>query len=529
MQSLEDLMDDPYARECDFLDLEKDNEDPDDIPLYKIERLSDSNFEKKPVTEQLKSKPVVNKVEPETNHLSVYLEPEIDFFDEKNNSVDGIKLMQYLGNLGVARVAEEDTSFVHIKNGLVDNITQGQLQNLLMTQLKGDDKVLSALHENIDRLFTKKKLAFIPEKEILILRDDKDTAFLPFKNGVLHITKDGHELIDYQDDTLIWKHQVIDRSFKKDSGGDFEQFIRNTSSYPGLNQNDYKAKINTIGYLLHTYKDPSEAKCVVLTDASLLLDDHNMDHVNGQTGKSVFCEALGYVRNLVRCDGKNIRIGLDRFALQNIKRDHQLILFDDAKKDFRFENLFHMITGGLTIEGKNKPKFSIPFKEAPKLIITTNYPFEGDGESYRGRQHVLEFSDFYNTRNKPMMVHGKRFFDDWDGTEWNKFDTFMAGCLQQYLREGKLTQNRSQNYELKKLKMPEFIRYAENLPLGVKFNRKELFDVYSMVDEKMIPRTFNKSLAQYAKAKEYEINVHKKNGIDRDAKGNHFVTMTKIT
>ena len=33
MQSYEDLMDDPLARECDFLDLDKSNDDPDNEPL----------------------------------------------------------------------------------------------------------------------------------------------------------------------------------------------------------------------------------------------------------------------------------------------------------------------------------------------------------------------------------------------------------------------------------------------------------------------------------------------------------------
>ncbi|MBT7094800.1 MAG: hypothetical protein HN936_16260, partial [Bacteroidetes bacterium] len=440
--------------------------------------------------------------------------PEIDFFDEKNNTFDGYKMMQFLGKLGVAKIVdEENTCFIHINNGLVEIITPDQIQDLLMKYLESDEKILSALHENVDKLFTKKKLRQIPERNITTLRDEPDKAFLPFKNGLLVITKDGHELIEYKEDMLIWKHQVIEREWKKDRGGDFEQFIRNTSSYRRggkyqLDQDDYKAKINTIGYLLHTYKDPAEAKCLILTDASLLLDDHNMNNVDGRTGKSAFCEAVGKIRNVGSCDGMNTRIGFDRFALQNVKRDHQLILFDDARKDFNFQNLFHMITGSLTIEGKNKAKFSIPFKESPKFIITTNYPFEGDGESFKGRQHIVQFSDYYNTKRTIMTEHGKRFFEDWNGTEWAKFDSFMAGCLQQYLKAGKLEQTEHMNYELKKLNMPEFIRWAGSVQLNIEHSRKHLLFLFqNEYSEKISQTKFNKMLRQYAEAMGYkEVN-----------------------
>jgi len=326
----------------------------------------------------------------------------------------------------------------------------------------------------------------------------------------LVITKDGHELEEYQDlDMLIWKHQVVDRNWRKEKGGDFERFIKNTSSYLEggqyqLNQPEYEKKLNTIGYLLHTYKDPAESKCVILTDA--ILDDYNTGQVNGQRGKSsIFCEALNRMRNLLSYDGKLISVGGDKFAFQNIKPDYQLILFDDVSKGFKFENLFHMITGNMTVEGKNRTKFSIPFSKAPKLVITTNYPFKGDGESYLGRQHIVEFSDFYSTKNKPIDVHGKRFFDDWNDTEWACFDTFMAGCLQKYLNTGKLNSSRSRNYELKKLDNPEFILFAKTLSLNVPLDRKKLLlSFQNEYSEKITRNQFYDLLRQYSYAMDYE-------------------------
>jgi hypothetical protein len=438
--------------------------------------------------------------------------PEVDFFNEKNNQIDGLKLMQYIGKLGVAKVVdEENTSYVYIKNNIVETISIDQIQDILTKQFKDDENIHSALHDKIDTLFSKRKLRDIPTRSVTTLRDTLAKAYLPFKNGLLVITKDGHELIKYKDvDMLIWKHQVIDRNWKDATGGDFEQYIKNISSYREggqyhFSKSEYEKKLNTIGYLLHTYKDPAESKSVILTDASLLLEDHNLGHVNGQTGKSLFCDAISRMRNLLSYDGKLISVGGDKFAFQNIKLDHQLILFDDVAKGFKFENLFHMITGNMTVEGKNKTKFSIPFKEAPKLVITTNYPFQGDGESYLGRQHIVEFSDFYSTKNKPIDVHGKRFFDDWNGTEWAAFDTFMAGCLQKYLIVGKLNSTRSRNYELKKIDNPEFILFAKTLPLNTSYDRIDLHGLFQKEYlEKMTPNQFYKLLRLYSVAMEYD-------------------------
>jgi hypothetical protein len=507
MPYYEDPLDDPNARECDILEWEKDIEDPDDTPLPNIERSLRLNFNQKPIFEQLKPEPEPNKEE--QNPLSD--EPEIDFFNEKNNQIDGLKLMQYIGKLGVAKVVDDDnTSYVYIKNNIVETISTDRIQDILMKQFKDDEKIQSVIHEKINQLFSRKSLLQIPERTVITLRDELDKAYLPFKNGLLVITKDGHELEEYQDlDMLIWKHQVVDRNWKKEKGGDFERFIKNTSSYQEggqyqLNQPEYEKKLNTIGYLLHTYKDPAESKCVILTDA--ILDDCNTRQVNGQRGKSsLFCEALSRMRNLLSYDGKLISVGGDKFAFQNIKPDYQLILFDDVSKGFKFENLFHMITGNMTVEGKNRTKFSIPFKEAPKLVITTNYPFKGDGESYLGRQHIVEFSDFYSTKNKPIDVHGKRFFDNWKENEWACFDTFMAGCLQKYLNTGKLNSTRSRNYELKKLDNPEFILFAETLPLNAPLDRQKLFVSFQSENlEKITRNQFYDLLRQYSYAMDYE-------------------------
>ena len=87
MPYYEDPLDDPNARECDILEWEKDIEDPDDTPLPNIERSLRLNFNQKPIFEQLKPEPAVNKEE--LNPPSDSCNPEIDFFDEKNNSFDG--------------------------------------------------------------------------------------------------------------------------------------------------------------------------------------------------------------------------------------------------------------------------------------------------------------------------------------------------------------------------------------------------------------------------------------------------------
>jgi len=65
---------------------------------------------------------------------------------------------------------------------------------------------------------------------------------------------------------------------------------------------------------------------------------------------------------------------------------HNPIIVD---KRFNFEKLYSIITDAITIEKKNRDEFSIPFENAPKILITTNYTIQVDGTSGEDRKNEI--------------------------------------------------------------------------------------------------------------------------------------------
>ena len=55
---------------------------------------------------------------------------------------------------------------------------------------------------------------------------------------------------------------------------------------------------STIGFLLHDYKNASYCPAVILNDQVV------SSNPEGGTGKGLFMNALGYMKNLVKIDGK---------------------------------------------------------------------------------------------------------------------------------------------------------------------------------------------------------------------------------
>ena len=124
------------------------------------------------------------------------------------------------------------------------------------------------------------------------------------------------------------------------------------------------------------------------------------------------------------------------FAYQLVSADTQILTFDDVKKNFIFENLFSVITEGITLEKKNKDAIKIPYEQSPKVIITTNYAIKGKGNSFDRRKWELELTRYYNTDMTPFDEFGRLLFDDWDDGEWCRFDNYMLNNLKFFMKNG---------------------------------------------------------------------------------------------
>jgi hypothetical protein len=269
----------------------------------------------------------------------------------------------------------------------------------------------------------------------------------------------------------------------------------------------YEALKSSIGYLLHTYKDPSIAKAIIF------IDEKMSEGASGRSGKGLVVKGISQVRNIVVEDGRNFNPSKN-FAFQRVKADTNIIALEDIREKFPFERLFSIITDGIAIERKNKEEIFLPFQESPKVVLSTNFSISGIDDSTIDRQFVIEFSDYYNKNHRPVDDFGKLFFDGWNENEWNDFDCFMIECLQFYLRRG-LVYYEFVNIDKKKLideTAIEFVEFSEELETNKEYDKKELYEDFKKEYQdydKLTQRKFTQWLKIFGRLKEYEVKEGK--------------------
>ncbi len=350
--------------------------------------------------------------------------------DLKINIFDYIKTLEHFGFSKY--YIEKNFILVHNNNNCLDEVKTSHIKDFVRRHLektKYGDRAYSKMLESGSKYFGGELLEHLKAKNENMIRDTKDTCHFFFKNHIVQVGGEGQiKYIPYPESNgLIWKNQLINRNFKKnDSKGDFEKFLFNVV---GQSDERFNSLRSVIGYLLHTYKNPSLAKAVVLCDEKI------SESPVGRTGKSLIGKAIGKLRKRLAVDGKNFDAN-DKFSFQQVELGTQLIDYNDVKRGFPFERFFSIITDDMTTEKKRMDAINISFADSPKILVSTNYTVKGVGDSYRDRMIEVEFSDFYNSSHKPKDDFGKLFFEDWDEEEWSRFDNFMVRCAAYYLKNG---------------------------------------------------------------------------------------------
>ena len=320
--------------------------------------------------------------------------------------------------------------FVKVTDNLIDHTSEKEIKDFVLNHLLtiDDYSVYNYFAENT-RYFREEFLTLLASAEVHFIEDDKDNAYLYYKNGAVQVKEGAVKVIDYLDlGGFVWKDHVIDRTFEMcdSTSCDYQKFIYNISGADELIVNSFRT---TIGYLLHAWKNLSYSPAVILNDEVI------SDNPEGGTGKGLFMNALSHMKKLVVIDGKSFNFEKS-FAYQLVSADTQILCFDDVKKFFDFERLFSLVTEGLTLEKKNKDAIKIPFSKSPKVAITTNYAIVGEGSSFERRKWELELSQYYTKGMTPLKDLGKLMFGEWDVDEWCAFDNYMIECLQMYMTNG---------------------------------------------------------------------------------------------
>ena len=320
--------------------------------------------------------------------------------------------------------------FVKVTNNLIDHTSEKEIKDFVLNYLlEIDDISVYNYFADQVRYFREEFLTLLSSINVYFIADNKDTAYLYYKNCAVKITKDETTPIDYLDlGGYVWKDHVIDRVFDlcEITDCDYKSFINNISG--GADKRTISME-STIGYLLHGWKNLSYCPATILNDEVI------SDNPEGGTGKGLFMNGISHMKKLVVIDGKSFNFEKS-FAYQLVSADTQILCFDDVKKHFDFERLFSVVTEGLTLEKKNKDAIKIPFSKSPKVAITTNYAIKGKGSSFERRKWELELSQFYTKEFTPLVEFGKLMFGEWDDNDWCQFDNYMISCLQLYLDKG---------------------------------------------------------------------------------------------
>lgn len=391
-------------------------------------------------------------------------------------SIVRTKMQDFLSNIGGFYLYFYDPNspiykLVKVQHGFVEEVSTEAVKKFIKDYILSlpdsfdgttPADLLEVVYRGADAYFSKSLLEFMPRIELNLLKDTRDAAFFPFRNGVVKITKDKKELLKYGEVNLhVWRSQIIDFNIDIDEVIDWNavEYMRFIEKICNDDLDRIKYVVGIIGYLLHKYKDPTRSFAVILAEET------EKDKEGGGTGKGIFYKAISKLLNVVFVDGKNFKLDKS-FAFQRVNLDTQLVVIEDCRKNVDFEGFYSNITEGVTVEKKNKDELYIPYSDSPKFGFTTNYTITLTGNHAKRRSKVVEFSNFFSAANTPVDLFGHSLFDDWDDDEWNRFYNLMIECVQLYLMAAIPDQYSSETIKRKQIKNnygEEFLDYFEEM------------------------------------------------------------------
>lgn len=435
--------------------------------------------------------------------------------DKQKIQIDTLKYKLFLERNGFKKYFPSDTqkpTWLSIQSNKVVETSVERIKDFVLDYLMNRSEIdvwnYCASYQN---LFSENFLSMLDTIELMMLKDSKHKSYLAFENGILEVSKDEVKLIDYIDvDGYVWKSQIINRDWisLENYSNEYQTFINNISN------NEPIAIECVIGYLLSTYKNKMNNRAIILNDEVI------SENPEGGTGKGLFVQGLRQIRRVSILDGKTFD-DKKSFPYQTVSPETQVLVFDDVVKNFNFENKFSLVTEGMTLERKNKDAIKLKVEDSPKMVISTNYAIKGEGNSHDRRRFELEISQYYGKNLTPYDEFGKQLFDDWDLTEFQKFDNYMVYCLQAFLKNGLVKQN-AKNIKMRKfvaetcMEFFEWIKDTDNCPYNIRNEKQQYFvkftEEYQDFKKWLTRKKFNIWIHKYCTFMNYEYLEGNTNG-----------------
>ena len=465
----------------------------------------------------------LRKTEPKVEEPNHYLQ-----YNKTKIQLVPIKYRFWLEKNNFAKYFPADSrtyTFIKIDGKIIEETTTDRIKQFVLDDLfdnskNGDYDFYNYMSVN-QNAFTPQFLFQLESSKVEFQKDTAEHCYLYYQNCVVKISANSTEIIDYKDmDGYVWKNQIIQRDYEQTDHhmSEFRHFLWCVS---GKNMERYKTIQSIAGWLMNGYKIGADNVAIVINDTVI------SDNPNGGSGKGLFCQGLAQMKKVSVLNMKKIDLSKP-FDLQTVAMDCQILVLDDVRKNFDFESTFSMITEGITLEYKNQPAVKLPLEKSPKLVIPTNYTLAGVGGSHDRRKVEVEFSDYFNSRYKPINEFGHYFFSGWDKTEWQRFDNFMIRCLQVYLQSG-LIPCEFDNIEVKKFMRntsKDFYDYVKDhdfVEFGKQHNKRAIFNKFieDCPDQKQFCkiRKFRENIIAYCQFYRFEFTE----GSDKHGIGEWFM------
>ena len=396
----------------------------------------------------------------------------------------------------VSNNVAEWISEVEVANYLLGWATDRGLDNEIRNAILDCKKIQPELLDKLDEIE-------IPYK----ISDPKSQTFV-FENCAVKATADNIEVVGKDTAGIYWKERVCHHRFERiepafetsfdDETKAFDIEIKHTKShgfrmninscraywrkeFEGGDQNpadggfidaDYKNnhkwdiagprlskseqeeqknmllnRLYTIGYLLHSYKSPSDGWMAWLMEIKLTEEDES----NGGSGKSFILDYL--LKPLIdkkQVDGSsNIGNPKNETFGSTVTPLTTTFVVADAYKGYPIRDLYEKTNGKWIYRKLYHNPCEIPYEQSPKIAITSNFPpIDNKGSSLR-RLLYCSFSDYYHAGTKEYDEERKISDDfgynicvendkNYTETYWNEDLNFLMDCVSFYLKARKI-------------------------------------------------------------------------------------------
>ena len=238
----------------------------------------------------------------------------IPFFKEevKNGrieiSINNKMLILFWEKIGYRKVIDESGNYILVlikNNSILSEVKEHMLRTEVRkyTEYIQKDDVWDAFLKS--EFIVKRNFESFQTIDVKRNNGNKEVGYLFYKNVILKVTKTNIDFIEYKDFLgFVWEKEIIQRDFIVD---DFRESIFFKFLYKIANEDEdrFRSINSIIGYLIHSYKDPSLSKAIILMDSEI---DVEFDEANGGTGKSLIAKAIEQVLPMLFIDGKKIKI-----------------------------------------------------------------------------------------------------------------------------------------------------------------------------------------------------------------------------